>query len=84
MTITWERGWRRASFELDSEVGFNLIVHGCSETHPRYALIASIWIMTERNWRVNFNHCYREGNQVTDRLACYAHSAETQRPSQDF
>ena len=74
--IAWERGWRKSIFKLDSEVGFNLIMHGCGENLPSFALVAFITSMLNRNWRVSLKHCYRQANRIADRLACYAHSFE--------
>ena len=60
MQTACEKGWGKVCFEMDSEVSFNLIMHGYNVMHPCYALVAAIKNMAPRNWRMVFNHCYRE------------------------
>ncbi|XP_061363637.1 uncharacterized protein LOC133307195 [Gastrolobium bilobum] len=65
-------GYQEVIHEIESMEVQKVILGGCIESHPCFALVFRIKKMIEKNWKVDIAHIHREGNKVANWLACQA------------
>ncbi|XP_061357647.1 DExH-box ATP-dependent RNA helicase DExH6-like isoform X2 [Gastrolobium bilobum] len=78
LKLAREKGISQLWIESDSAfaVKFSNDSSNVLNDTPCDSVIQSIHELMRENWTVRISHCYREGNQVADWLANYAHSTE--------
>ncbi|KAJ9136204.1 hypothetical protein P3X46_033305 [Hevea brasiliensis] len=69
LQLAWDMGCRVVVVELDSEVVFGLVSKGKPINKNLHWLVSYYKGLLNREWQVILQHCYREANNVADRLA---------------
>ncbi|KAF7834787.1 putative ribonuclease H protein At1g65750 family [Senna tora] len=73
LKMAWDHGYRNIIMEVDSQIAIDLIQKEINPLHPHCSIVKSIQHLMNRDWRVIFQHTYREGNGVADFLAHWGH-----------
>lgn len=69
LQMAWNVGCKKIIVEMDSLIVLQLMQKDLMETHPLKVLIVCCQQFLQRDWIVKFQHVYREGNRVADKLA---------------
>ncbi|CAN1789715.1 Putative ribonuclease H protein At1g65750 [Linum perenne] len=65
----WEAGFRNVVLQLDSRSVISLFMNGDEERHQHGLEVARFRELRDRNWNLEIQHTYREGNRAADYLA---------------
>ncbi|CAL1375198.1 unnamed protein product [Linum trigynum] len=68
----WRLGYRKVVAQVDSMVIIQLIKEA-RNCHPHFTLINEVRGLLGRDWEVDLQHVFREGNVVADYLASLGH-----------
>lgn len=69
LNMCWEKGWRWVELESDSLVSINMIKKSSITSSCYSNLIHAIKDILKREWIVEVNHIFKEGNQAADWLS---------------
>ncbi|CAN1165600.1 Putative ribonuclease H protein At1g65750 [Linum perenne] len=76
MERAWDAGIRELEVQTDSMCAIKLLADAGNREHQHAAIVRKFKHLTERNWRVNIKHIYREANHLADCLANKGHALE--------
>lgn len=72
LELAWDRGFRRLIIECDSAVAVQLISKECLPCHLQWRMVQKIKEWCSREWEIQIQHVFREGNMLADWLAKFA------------
>ncbi|CAN1123547.1 Putative ribonuclease H protein At1g65750 [Linum perenne] len=76
MERAWDAGIRDLEVQTDSTCVLKLLADEGNREHQHAAIVRKFKHLTERNWRVNIKHIYREANHLADALANKGHTLD--------
>ncbi|CAN1185707.1 Putative ribonuclease H protein At1g65750 [Linum perenne] len=65
----WEAGYRRVVLKMDSRAAIDLLSNGDTSTNQHVMETMQFQELMGRDWDLEIEHTYREGNQAADFLA---------------
>ncbi|CAN1198722.1 Putative ribonuclease H protein At1g65750 [Linum perenne] len=65
----WEAGYRRVVLKMDSRAAIDLLSNGDASTNQHSMETMQFQELMGRDWDLEIEHTYREGNQAADFLA---------------
>ncbi|CAN1130258.1 Putative ribonuclease H protein At1g65750 [Linum perenne] len=66
---TWEAGFRRVVLKMDSKAVISLLTSADMSTHQHSVEKLEFQELIRRDWEIQVEHTFREGNQTADFLA---------------
>ncbi|KAK4280304.1 hypothetical protein QN277_011943 [Acacia crassicarpa] len=72
MEMAWAQGFREVTVQLDCLVAKNLVCSIDEDGGVNRNLVRRIHHFLGRDWRLTWEHVYREGNHCADFLASFA------------
>ncbi|CAI0435262.1 unnamed protein product [Linum tenue] len=73
LRLAWDEGCRKVKVQTDSATAAQLI-HDATPGHIHFVQVATIRELLAREWEVQIDHVFREGNVVADYLASVGYS----------
>ncbi|CAN1181985.1 Putative ribonuclease H protein At1g65750 [Linum perenne] len=73
LEFTWSSGYKKVRLQTDSQSAARLILAEDPPLHQHASEVLAIRELLHRNWQVEIQHIFREGNGATDFLANMGH-----------
>ncbi|CAN1822235.1 Putative ribonuclease H protein At1g65750, partial [Linum perenne] len=69
LTRAWDAGFRKVILQLDSKVAIALMSNSTETAHQHGMEVIQFRELSNRDWTIQIQHTYREGNHAADFLA---------------